>query len=285
MTQAVSAAGAEEVAARAGVEIGMLEAVDELAAADRLLARIWQSEDGLMGVNVLKALGHSGHYVAGAWREGELVGVSVGWAWGPERPGALHSHITGIDSEMQGRGVGLALKLHQAAWSLARGIDTITWTFDPMVRRNAWFNLVKLGARGESFHPDFYGRMSDGVNEGELTDRCFVVWSLPPAGPGAPAGSAPAGDSAVILADTGGWPQVTTLAGSETDRWPDRLLCQVPSDALDLRRKDPDLGREWRLALRATMGLAMSAGYAATSMTPEGFYVLDRNPQGGRMPG
>jgi predicted GNAT superfamily acetyltransferase len=283
VTQALSMRGAQETAARAGIDIRMLEEVEELTAADGLLARIWRSDDGLMGVNVLKALSHSGHYVAGAWRHEELVGVSVAWGWGPGRPGALHSHITGVDPDLQGRGAGLALKMHQAAWALAHGIHTITWTFDPMVRRNAWFNLVKLRARGESYHPDFYGPMTDGVNGGELTDRCFVVWRLPPPDeePAAPdrwpAGRAEAPDGEVILHEApGGRPEVGTPVGRGPERWPPRLLCQVPSDALSLRAGSPDLARDWRLALRATMGRVMAAGYHATSMTPDGYYVLER---------
>lgn len=279
VTQALSVSGAEQAAARVGIEIRLLEDVGDLAEADGLLARIWSAEGGLMGVNVMKALAHSGHYVAGAWRGGELVGASVAWAWGPDRPGALHSHITGIAPHLQSQGVGLALKLHQAAWAKARGIDCITWTFDPMVRRNAWFNLVKLGARAESYHRDFYGEMHDGVNDGELTDRCLVVWtSLPDRNPG-PEPSAPPPATVLLAASAGQVPEMSIPADKGPERWPDRLLCQVPADAVALRREDPQLARQWRLALRATMGEAMGAGYAATSMTPDGYYVLERREE------
>lgn len=266
---------AEETADRAGVRIRILEEVGELSVADRLLARIWRSPDGLMGVNVLKALSHSGNYVAGAWSDGELVGVSVAWAWGPGTPGVLHSHITGVAPDRQGGGTGLALKIHQASWAVDRGIDTITWTFDPMVRRNAWFNLVKLAARGESYHPDFYGPMTDGVNEGELTDRCLVVWRLssPPPPRQEPARG---GDTVILGTGPDGGPRVGPAMRDDPACWPHRLLCGVPDDAVALRARSPELARQWRLALRETMGAVMASGYAATSMTPDGYYVLER---------
>ena len=270
------------------MDLREIDDVEELADASRLLARVWDSEThDVMPLNIMKALAHSANYVAGAWLDGTLVGASVAWVWGPERPGALHSHITGVDPAAQGRRVGLALKLHQAAWARDRGIGTVTWTFDPLVRRNGRFNLVRLGAVALSYHPDFYGRMPDGVNAGELSDRCFVEWDVsdpaaaptptpaPPPTPGPAPGSESPGDgrALVLLEET---PDHRPRTEPWPDRWEGRLLCQVPSDALALRRKDPELGREWRLALRSTMGEAMAAGYAATGMTPDGYYVLER---------
>lgn len=282
MTQASPDLGAGSATEVAEMEIRNLRDVGELDAADRLLAAIWGTDCGFMGVNVLRALAHSGHYVAGVWQHGELAAASVGWAWGPDRPATLHSHVTGVNPRFQGRGVGRALKLHQAEWSRSRGIRTVTWTYDPLVRRNGRFNLVTLGARAESYHPDFYGPMSDGFNDGELTDRCLVVWSLAgisrPGNPERPGMSTPDhGVGARLLVESVGHrPEVSPAAGTEPAGWPDRVLCQVPSDVVSLRRDDPEAAAEWRLALRATMGRAMTAAYVATSMTADGFYVLER---------
>ncbi len=173
------------------VEVRELDDVRDLAEAARLLARIWGSEpQDVMPVNLMKALAHSQNYVAGAWDRDRMVGASVGWVWGPARPGTLHSHITGVDPAAQRGGVGLALKMHQAAWARGHDIRTVTWTFDPMVRSNGYFNLVKLGSRAVSYHPDFYGEMRDGINAGELSARCMVEWEVVaerPAASGRPA--------------------------------------------------------------------------------------------------
>ncbi|WP_241682876.1 hypothetical protein [Actinomadura sp. J1-007] len=58
------------------------------------------------------------------------------------------------------------------------GLSRITWTFDPLVRRNAHFNLVKLGARPEEYLPSFYGAVEDSINGGDETDRVLAVWPL-----------------------------------------------------------------------------------------------------------
>ncbi len=254
------------------MDLRELDDVGDLEAASRLLARVWDSENhDVMPVNLLKALAHSANYVAGAWVEGALVGASAAWVWGPDRPGALHSHITGVDPSMQGRRVGLALKLHQAAWARDRGINTVTWTFDPMVRRNGRFNLTKLGAVAVSYHPDFYGQMRDGVNAGDLSDRCFVEWDVS-TDPPAPGRDGAAGARVLLEESDDHRPCPATAP----EGWDGPLLCRVPSEALALRREDPQLGTEWRMALRATMGRAMDRGYAATGVTPDGYYVLER---------
>ena len=62
-----------------------------------------------------------------------------------------------------------------------------TWTFDPLVRANARFNLVKLGAVAVAYLTDFYGEMQDGINAGDRSDRCAVKWELDDPGPRPPA--------------------------------------------------------------------------------------------------
>jgi predicted GNAT superfamily acetyltransferase len=75
-----------------------------------------------------------------------MIGASVGFFAAPDDR-SLHSHITGIVGDHRGRGLGRLLKQHQREWALARGVHRITWTFDPLVARNASFNLRVLGAR------------------------------------------------------------------------------------------------------------------------------------------
>ena len=77
-----------------------------------------------------------------------------------------------------GRSVGFALKVHQRAWCLRRGVRVIAWTYDPLIRRNAYFNLVKLGARPVEYLRNFYGAMDDAINGGTETDRLLVHWDL-----------------------------------------------------------------------------------------------------------
>src|SRR5690606_12261656 len=128
---------AARAAAAAGVMIRELPAVDEQADAIRLLADIWKRapENPPVPPELLRAMSKAGNYIAGAYDGDLLVGVAIAFHMNPQRH-ALHSHIAGIAPAHAGRSAGFALKQHQRAWALAQGIDTIEWTYDPLVARN-----------------------------------------------------------------------------------------------------------------------------------------------------
>jgi predicted GNAT superfamily acetyltransferase len=282
-------------AARAGVAIRTLEDLDDLIEVDRLLSRIWTGPEAgpdaagqdVVSMNLMRALAHTGNYVVGAYSEGRLVGASVAFVRG-DRP-ALHSHVTGVEPGRQRSGIGLALKLHQAGWARARGLTEITWTFDPLIARNARFNLVTLGARAVSYHPDHYGRQNDRFGQGLVTDRCLITWDVadppPPAGGGDRAEPSTLlrvgpGDGPVLAADlpaAGGrsGAGLGPPAEARLGQTPRPLLCQIPEDIVALRRTDPDRARSWQPALRRTLGAALAAGYRATSFTPDHAYLLE----------
>jgi predicted GNAT superfamily acetyltransferase len=189
---------------------------------------------------------------------------------------SLHSHITGVDPSANGRHIGYALKLHQRAWALDRGLGLITWTHDPLVLRNAWFNAGKLGALPVEYLVDFYGEMTDGLNAGQGSDRLVAARHL-------------ASDRTMRALE--GIRPVPLLAGAALDdaggrprrRDPgpvSRLRVAVPADVEELRRTDPDLARQWRTAVRAELGGRMMAGWTVSAVDRSGWYVLDR-PTGG----
>lgn len=249
-----------------------LTGLEELRLVDGLFRAIWGGDAYQVGmpVNLLQALVHSGNYVAGAWRGDALVGAAVAFHGRHEGRPELHSHVAGVARPARGSGVGRALKLHQRDWARSRGIGRITWTYDPLVRANGWFNLAVLGAAALSYHPDFYGPMVDDLNGVDETDRCLVAWDTAGAQPTGPA--APGQAQTRLEVGPGGRPVVHPPTGDGP------LLCQVPPDVVGLRSSDPDLARQWRLALRETMGAAMAAGYRATGMTASGHYVLETPP-------
>src|SRR5207237_5804729 len=90
----------------------------------------------------------------------------------------MHSHILGVVPQNERHGLGFDLKQHQRQWCLARGVKVIEWTTDPLVRRNAYFNLTKLGAEAPEYFVNFYGQMRDGINAGEESDRLLIRWHL-----------------------------------------------------------------------------------------------------------
>jgi len=271
------------------LRIRELETVDEIALAFDLFNEIWSGDDGAVPTNVMKALAHTRNYLVGAWEGERFVGASLAFAWGDLSARALHSHISGVVEGCQGRGIGYALKLHQRTWAAEHGYERITWTFDPLVQRNAWFNLTKLGARIEEYEPDFYGPMDDGINAGDPTDRCLTVWDVEAAAPHDPcrggsgedgSGGDGSDERAVELLVCGRDEQPHVVEGGPAGA--EVLSCQIPRDIIELRRSDAELALRWRNALRDTMGAAIGSGFVASSITRDGRYILVRRPGEGR---
>ena len=178
-------ADADEVAARAakaaGVVVRELGSLAELEAVIAVFDEIWEPDTGNSSIrlDLLRAMTKAGNYASGAYdvASGALLGACVGF-FGPPAHAELHSHIAGVVPGGLGRSVGFALKVHQRAWCLRRDVRVIAWTYDPLIRRNAYFNLVKLGARPVEYLRNFYGVMDDVINSGTETDRMLVHWDL-----------------------------------------------------------------------------------------------------------
>ncbi|GLX94430.1 GNAT family N-acetyltransferase [Herbidospora sp. NBRC 101105] len=232
-----------------------LTTLAEFEALSGVFDSIWRPEPSNPPVTVelMRAFSHAGNYVAGAFVDGRLAGGSVGFC-SPPGEATLHSHVTGVVTP----GAGLALKRHQRSWALAREISTITWTFDPLVRRNAYFNLVKLGARPERYHENFYGEMADEVNAGDESDRALAVWRLTAP---RPAEEAP---EAAVAVDDG--PVVREVSAPV-------VLIRLPEDIEQLRRDDPATARRWRMAVREELGGRLRDGWRVTGFR-DGGYVL-----------
>jgi predicted GNAT superfamily acetyltransferase len=161
----------------AGIDIRPLDTVADVFTASAVLAEVWGGDRSGMPPNLLRALAHSGNYAVGLWDHERMVGASVAFFAEPAAR-SMHSHITGVLPGRQSKGLGRVLKQHQREWALARGVGHITWTFDPLVARNAHFNLRVLGTRVTEYLVNHYGPMDDGVNRGDETDRIMVSWAL-----------------------------------------------------------------------------------------------------------
>ena len=177
------------------LEIRVLETPADLRRLVALFNQVWGTITPIVGIELLRAIGHTGGYVAGAFAKNRMVGGSLAFLCRHHGDVALHSHITGILPGVRQTGLGRQMKLHQRAWAGEQGLDWITWTFDPLVRRNAWFNIGVLGAQIDAYLVDFYGQMDDAINGRDPSDRLLVAWSTagdapdhltqPPVPPGA----------------------------------------------------------------------------------------------------
>jgi len=175
---------AHEAAEAAGVALRPLTSLEDADAILRVMIATWGNHQLLPREEIL-ALAESGNVPWLADAAGETIGYVLGWAgMDPEDGLHVHSHMLAALPDRRHRGVGYALKLAQRAACLDQGIRLIRWTFDPMISRNAWFNLGKLGATADRFRRNFYGEMADSLNAGERSDRLVVRWDLDrPPGP------------------------------------------------------------------------------------------------------
>nr|WP_193608798.1 GNAT family N-acetyltransferase [Nocardioides lijunqiniae] len=272
---AVQAADAAALAA--GVSVREVLDLQELGLVVDLFATIWgRDENPPVTLELLRAFTKAGNYVGGAFEGGRLVGACVGFFHAPAED-ALHSHIAGVSSTAVGRSVGFALKLHQRSWALLRGVSEIAWTYDPLVSRNAHFNLVKLGALPAEYLPNFYGAMPDRINGADDSDRLLVRWPLRSAEVQAAAsGDAvrePVGPNAVVALSVGpdGLPVRGRLDG-------DTSLVAVPADIETLRRVDPQAAQQWRHAVREVLTELVADGSRITGFDRTGGYVVRRTP-------
>ena len=272
-------AGGQESTAQ--VAIAELHELDEMIELEHLFTAIWDSPEGPpINLDVLRALAYSGNYVAGARVGDRLVGGLVGWLGGsPARELHMHSHILGVVADSHVRGLGFDLKQHQRLWCLERGVTVVEWTTDPLVRRNAYFNLFKLGAQAREYLVNFYGVMSDGLNAGEESDRLLISWQLDSAQAEAAAvGKATEPDVDALVRSGAEVALSVGPAGEplETQSSARVLICQVPDDIVAIRRSDSTTARSWRLAVRRSLGGLLAAGYRVTGASRAGWYVVER---------
>jgi len=229
------------------ITIRAISTRDELLAHDALMQAVWGMSVPLVNVELLTAISHSGGYVAAAFDRDRMIGASVGFLADHHGRPALHSHITGVVDSMRHAGIGRAIKLHQRAWAIERGLGWITWTFDPLVRRNAWFNIAILGADVDTYLPSFYGEMSDAINAGDDSDRLLMAWDMSAAVPATP------------------------RDGSDL---PDPVLIPTPFDIVELRRSDPSAVATWRSETRRALTEALDSGRRVLGFTRDGEYVI-----------
>lgn len=215
---------------------------------------------------------HTGAVVLGAYPAGgpdadRPFGLAYGFP--ALRDGEVwhHSHLLAVSPEWRGSGAAVALKLAQRERVLAQGLTRMTWTFDPLVARNARLNFGKLGAQAASYHPDWYA-LGEHRETAFPADRLMVEWDLtrPHAERLAPL---PAGR--VVLEARGDLPGPPDL-----HREDGRLLAEVP---LQVEALPEATQLAWRLALREVLETYLARGYATTDLAREGeraFYVLTR---------
>ena len=252
-------ARAAAAAADAGVTVRLADPPD-MNGVIGLFERTW-GEGRSPDRSMLLALDYAGNTVLTAVADSKQVGATLGflgWSNGLH----LHSHMAAVVPWRRSGGVGYALKLFQRAVCLDHGVSEIRWTFDPLIRRNAHFNLVKLGAEVATFLPDFYGRLDDAITGSDRSDRFEVRWRL---------------DS----------PRVNrALRGGHPPVWTTSEVLPLGVDFEQLRADDPVAAAELRSTSRALFGENLARGFRPELNTSNDYVfttdAADRPGEAGR---
>ncbi len=276
--------------------IRLLETPEEMAAVEELQRQVWPgSETDVVPSHLLVTVVRNGGLVLGAYLGDRLVGFVFGFPGlehTPDGPRPKHcSHMAGVLPDQRDSGLGFALK--RAQWQMVRhqGLDHMTWTYDPLLSRNAYLNIARLGAVCSTYHRSEYGEMRDGLNAGLPSDRFQLDWwintrrvelrlsrrSRPvlKLGQVLRVGVHPLYQPSL---NSSGWPcppEHLPALGTQL------LLAEIPPDFMALKAADFSLARDWRFFTREFFETAFERGYIVTDFVfdrvdgaPRSFYVL-----------
>jgi predicted GNAT superfamily acetyltransferase len=185
----------------------------------------------------------------------------------------LHSDMLAVLPEHQKRGVGARLKWAQREEAQRRGLNLITWTFDPLQARNAHLNLRRLGAVAGEFFENFYGVTSAALHHGLPTDRLLVEWRLDDprviklAGQGEPPPTviAPTHPRINEVKWQAGWP---VSSEPRTDLDAPALLLEIPPDWDILCQAAPRVAEDWQGKVRRALTAYFGKGYRGAEFAP-----------------
>jgi predicted GNAT superfamily acetyltransferase len=264
--------------------IRLLESVEDIAGVEELQRQVWPgSETDVVPAHMLITAIHNGGLLLGAFMDDRMVGFVFGFPGlekTPDGPRAKHcSHMMGIHPRYRDKGIGFALK--RAQWQMVRhqGLDHITWTYDPLLSRNAYLNIARLGGVCNTYRRSEYGDMRDGLNLGLPSDRFQVDWWVHTRRVQRRLGKRARKPLNLehfskaeihplyklrILKD--GWPRPPEHFAKLEGRL---LLAEIPPDFMALKEADFGLARDWRFFSRELFETTFAAGYIVTDFIYE----------------
>jgi predicted GNAT superfamily acetyltransferase len=276
--------------------IQILETPQEMAQVEELQRLVWPGSDlDILPGHILLTFAHNGGLVLGAYDGERLVGLLVGFPGLyplPDGPQPKHcSHELGIHPDYQNAGIGFALK--RAQWQMLRqqGLALATWTYDPLLSRNAQLNIARLGAVCNTYLPNYYGEMRDGLNTDLESDRFQVDWWLNTrrvsrklgqrSRPGLNLDHYVAAQAQTLyqpIRPPGAWLRPPQHFSTPQESL---ALAEIPSDFMALKKQDSSLARDWRIFSREVFTTCFKQGYLVSDFifersgdTPRSFYVM-----------
>ena len=225
-----------------------LTSLEDQGKARAVFDQIWSNKLGTeITPNLINALIHCGAYLNGALINNRCIGAAL--AFPATNDGLhIHSHMTAVLDEYRDSGVGYALKIDQWNWAKAKNYSYLSWTFDPLVRRNAKLNIAKLGVDISAYHPNFYGDMPDALNAGDESDRLMVSWRTDI--------DAPKARELITKRETGD------------------ILIEIPQDIVAIRSKNQSESMKWRRQVREQFMAAFEKNGKVIGFSANNEYVV-----------
>ena len=262
----------------ADIEIRPLHSNAECNAAAALQREVWgQDYVDVVPATLLHVVEYVGGLAAGAFDgDGEMLGFVFG-VNGVRDGEIVHwSHMLGVRERARNLGLGRRLKEYQRQRMHAIGAKQIFWSFDPLMSKNAYFNLNRLGAEVVEYVPDMYGTTSSPLHLGMPTDRLIVSLRTD--------GRVERRSSAVLSAD---YPVMSAFPRDHDRPMPanpasaSSVLIEVPADILSVLSRSASTAAAWRMAVRSHFQWALSSGYAVAGLlrdplSDRSFYLVSR---------
>ena len=230
------------------IQVRKLDNLQDQDSARKIFDITWSLDAGTeITPNLLQAMVHSGSYLSGVFIENKIIGAA--FAFPATNNGLhLHSHMTAVLDEYRDKGVGYALKIDQWNWAKRKNHSFLSWTFDPLVRRNAKLNIVKLGVDISDYFPNFYGEMPDALNAGDQSDRLMVSWRTDI--------DAPKARELITKPETGD------------------ILIEIPEDIVAIRTKNQSESMKWRMQVREQFTAAFEKNGKVIGFSANNEYVV-----------
>lgn len=259
-----------------------LTSLADFTACVALQRTIWGDAFDVVGTAILQISAHLGGIVAGAFDEDErLCGFVFGLTGLDDDDNVVHwSHMLAVRLELRDAGVGRHLKEYQRRELARRKIGCMYWTFDPLIAKNAHFNLNVLGARVVRFAPDMYGNTGSALHHGLATDRLVVACDT----------TAPPRNGPIMFDDIDAHTPVLSVEHSNSGAPPPdiasapRLRLEIPTDFAQLLADSPSEARTWHTATRERFQWALANHFSVTGLrrdpkTARSFYILERRTE------
>ncbi len=240
-----------------------IEEISEMRSVEELQKEVWGIDDReVFPALALKPMRELGGVLIGAFDGDRMIGFVFGFPGLENDRVILHSDMLAVRSEYRSRGVGYKLKLAQREKALAKGMDTITWTFDPLQALNAHLNISKLGVVGKSYRVNYYGETTSFLHR-TGTDRLWVTWLLQ----SERVKERIAGGSVMETSALAEIPAVVRVGGNDEPVEGDEGLFREPSLVIEIPDKinlvlklSVELAVRWREATRKAFTKSMAAG-------------------------